>query len=318
MIVVTNGGPAFAAPPKAAPKGPSAASKTYDEAGRALAAGNYEAALALYAKLPNVEARRGAALALEKLGRREEAIAEYQKFISGAPASLDEQVQAARGRVAELTAARTVKVRVVTTPPGASIEVAGQPASGKTSPAELELKPGKYVIRATHPGSNQAAREIEVVASTPQEVSIELTPLSVTGSSVIPASWLSTAAAPHPPPTTSPTTPASPEAAPPPAPGIERLGAPIATGSAAVVAFGAGIFFGLSALSKSSDYDSNPTEKGRADGQSAAAMSTVGLTAGAILGAVTVVLLLTMPPADGPAKSAATSGLRRDGLRLRF
>ncbi|CAN5921941.1 hypothetical protein BH11MYX4_BH11MYX4_46440 [soil metagenome] len=316
MIVVANGGPAFAAPPKAAPKGPSAASRTYDEAGRALAAGNYEAALALYAKLPNVEARRGAALALDKLGRREEAIAEYEKFISGAPASLDEQVQAARGRVAELSAAKAVKVRVVTTPPGASIEVAGQPASGKTSPAELELKPGKYVIRATHPGSNQAAREIEVVASTPQEVSIERTPLSATGSSVIPASWLSTAAAPHPSPTTAGTP--SPEAAPAPAPGIERLGAPIATGSAAVVALGAGIYFGLSALSKSSDYDSNPTEKGRADGQSAAAISTVGLTAGAILGAVTVVLLLTMPPADGPARSAAASGLRRDGLRLRF
>lgn len=312
-VLLANGGAAFAAPPKPAPKAlpaPPAATKSYDEAQRQLAAGNYEAALALYAKLSNVESRRGAALALDKLGRTDEAIAEYQKFISSAPPAQQEQTNTARARVVELTAAKTVKVRVVTTPPGATIEIAGQPASGKASPVDVDLSPGKHVVRATIAGHNPASREIEV-GSSPQEVSLELTPIGTGPVVAIPASVSNAGAING--PAMSPT----PRGEPKPAPGIERLGAPIVTGAVGALALGAGVVFGISALSKQSDYKSDPSEKRAASGDDAAALSTIGLTAGVILGAATVVLLLTMPPADAPAKSAS-SGLRRDGLRLRF
>ncbi len=310
-VLLANSSVAFAAPPKPAPKPPSAASKSYDEAQRQLAAGNYEAALALYAKLSNVESRRGAALALDKLGRTDEAIAEYQKFIAAAPPALQEQANTARARVAELSAARTVKVRVVTTPPGAAIEIVGQPPSGKISPADVDLPPGKHVVRATLAASNAASREIEV-GSSPQEVSLELTPIGTGPVLAIPAS-VSTAGAVNG-PAMSPT----PRAEPRPEPGIERLGAPIVTGAVGALALGAGVIFGISALGKQSDYRSDPSEKRAAAGDDAAAFSTVALTAGVILGAATVVLLLTMPPAADPPAKRASSGLRRDGLRLRF
>lgn len=312
LVMLGNGAAAYAAPPKGAPK-VSAAARSYEEAGRQLAAGNYEAALALYAKLPNIEARRGAALALDKLGRTEEAITEYQRFIAGAPAALEEQTKLARSRVAELSAAKVVKVRVVTTPAGAAIEVAGagQPLPPRTSPTELELAPGHYVVRATLAGTNPATRELDVVASTPQEVSLDLLPFTAAS---VASSSPSSAAAATAGPAMSPTPHREPTNAPP---GIERLGAPIATGAVAAIALGAGVFFGLSALSKKSDYDADPSEKRLAAGETAAAMSTISLTAGLVLGAATVVLFLTMPPADGPASSPKT-GLLRDGFRLRF
>ncbi len=258
-VLLANSSVAFAAPPKPAPKPPSAASRSYDEAQRQLAAGNHEAALALYAKLSNVESRRGAALALDKLGRTDEAIAEHQKFSAAAPPALQEQANTARARVAELSAARTVKVRVVTTPPGAAIEIAGQPPSGKISPADVDLPPGKHIVRATLAGSNAASREIEV-GSSPQEVSLELTPIGTRLVLAIPAS-VSTAGAVNG-PAMSPT----PRAEPRPEPGIECLGAPIVTGAAGALALGAGVIFGISALGKQSDYTSDPSEKRAAAG----------------------------------------------------
>lgn len=211
-VLLANSSVAFAAPPKPAPKPPSAASKSYDEAQRHLAAGNHEAALAL-----------------DKLGRTDEAIAEYQKFIAAAPPALQEPANTARARVAELSAARTVKVRVVTTPPGAAIEIVGQPPSGKISPADVDLPPGKHVVRATLAASNAASREIEV-GSSPQEVSLELTPIGTGPVLAIPAS-VSTAGA---------------------------------------LALGTGVISGISALGKQSDYRSDPSEKRAAAGDDAA------------------------------------------------
>lgn len=171
------------------------------------------------AKLSNVESRRVASLrvaarrgALDKLGRTDEAIAEYQKFIAAAPPALQEPVDADRHRA-----------------------------------------------RARHPGFGQHRRREERSGDEPDAA--------------------------------------------------RRAGA---------LALGAGVIFGISALGKQSDYTSDPSEKRAAAGDDAAAFSTIALTAGVILGAATVVLLLTMPPAADPPAKRASSGLRRDGLRLRF
>jgi tetratricopeptide (TPR) repeat protein len=313
-VILSSHAPAFAAPPKAAPKPPPAAkaappTKAYDDAVALFRAGNYEAALAAFNKLSNIEARRGAAFALEKLGRNEEAIAEFQKFIAGAPASLDDQVKAARTRIAELAATRPGKVRVITSPSGATIEVVGHAPFGKTTPADIELPAGKYIVRATLAGTLPAEREVDIAAGSSQEVSLELVPSKSAGSPS-PSSGAAAATAgpamnPTPPPTLAPR------------PGIERYGAPIVTGAVGALSLAAGVYFGLSALDKGSKYDSRPTQERRADAETTAAFSTTALTAAVILGVVTVVLLVTSPSADGGGKPAAAA-VRQDGLRIRF
>lgn len=308
VVLLISGSIAHAAPPKppkptpkTAPKPPpppvAPATKTYDEAVALSAAGNHEAALAIFRKLTVIEARRGAAEALDKLGRADEAVADYEAYIAGAPSSADDRVRAARARVAELKATKTSKVRVVTVPPGAVIEVAGQPAS--RSPVDLDLPAGKHLVRASVSGGEPVTREVEVVAGAPlQEVKLDL---AATPS----ATPIARAR-----PVDAPTTPG-----PAPADGIDRLGAPIVTGALGALSLGAGIYFGLSALQKKSSYDDNPTESRLASAETAAALSTAGLVGGVVLGAVTVVLFLTTPAAtDGPSKAA----IRANGLQLRF
>ncbi len=309
FVLLSSSSLAHAAPPKppkpsakTAPKppAPAPATKSYDEAVALSAAGNHEAALAIFRKLTLIDARRGAASALDKLGRTDEAVAEYEAYIAGAPPSADEHVRAARARVAELRAVKR-KVRVVTVPPGATIEVAGQPAS--KSPADLELSVGKHLLHASLAGSEPATREVEVLpGAPPQEVKIDLdpavaaTPIAPAGSAQASTTATATAAA----------------AAPPQ--GIDSLGAPIVTGTLGALSLGAGIYFGLSALTKKSAYDDNPSESRLASAETAAALSTAGIVGGVVLGAVTVVLFLTTPAVDGPSKAA----IRANGLQLRF
>jgi tetratricopeptide (TPR) repeat protein len=299
-----------AAPPKAAPPAPkaTASTKAYDEGVALFRADNYEGALAIFKKLTTIEARRGAAFALDKLGRTDEAIAEFEAFIAGAPASLDDQVKAARTRVAELVAAKAKaqKVHVVTVPPGATIEVEGVPGQSGKSPIDLDLPPGKHVVRATLAGNQPAEQEIVVTAgSSVPDVHLDLAPTSAGLDSLelVPPLPRGSSDLPLPAPSQ---------------PGVDRLGAPILTGVLGGLSFGAGVYFGLSALNKKSDYDAQPTPANLADAETDAAFSTAGLAAGAVLGVVTVVLLLTTPSGDSaPAKSGATS-VRSNGLRVRF
>ena len=308
FVLLSTGSIAHAAPPKppkpsakTAPKppAPAPATKSYDEAVALSAAGNHEAALAIFRKLTLIDARRGAASALDKLGRTDEAVAEYEAYIAGAPPSADEHVRAARARVAELRAVKR-KVRVVTVPPGATIEVTGQPAS--KSPADLELSVGKHLLHASLAGSEPATREVEVLpGAPPQEVMIDLDP-------AVAATPIAPAGSAH-----ASTTTAAAAAAPPQ--GIDSLGAPIVTGTLGALSLGAGIYFGLSALTKKSAYDDNPSESRLASAETAAALSTAGIVGGVVLGAVTVVLFLTTPATvDGPSRAA----IRANGLQLRF
>lgn len=305
------------APPKPTPATP-ASTKAYDEGVALFRAGSYEAALAVFKKLTNIESRRGAAFALEKLGRNEEAIAEFEAFIAGAPASLEDQVKAARTRVAELSATRKAKIHVVTTPAGATVDVAGHPSAHGTSPVDLELPPGKHVVRATLVGNDPAEREIEVTAgSTVQEVRLELAPAkTATAAPVVAPAPLQDATATGPQGGAGMAPDGTPR--PPAKPGIERMGAPILTGVLAGLSLGAGVYFGLSALSKKSDYDKEPTEARLADGENDAALSTAALGAGVVLGAITVVLLLTSPSADNTPPKGPAASIRGNGLNVRF
>jgi tetratricopeptide (TPR) repeat protein len=293
--------PVPAAAPKPKPAAPAAPSstKTSDEANALLRAGNFEAALALFRKITTSEGRRGAALALDKLGRSEEAIAEYEAFIAGAPASQDEDIKAVRARVAELKAPKKASVQIVTVPAGATIDVVGQPAPSGTSPVQLELPVGKHVVRATLPGSEAAEREFEVaVGSTVQVVRLDLTPSNVGVSAPAAVTAL------------------QPLSGPPQQSGVERLGAPIITGALAGLSLGAGTYFGLRALSKQSDYKDLPSGNGLAEAETAAGLSTAAFVAGALFTVVTVVLLLGNPSAvDVPSKNGAASA---KGLRVRF
>lgn len=311
LVVVLNASTVLAAPRKP-PRASATAqsSKAYDEGVALFRAGEHERALAIFKKLTSIEARRGAAFALEKLGRNEEAIAEFEAFIAGAPASLADQVKAARTRVAELSAARKGKVHVVTVPAGARIEVVGEPALKGTAPFDLELPPGKHVVRATLSGRDPAEREIEVVAAAPvQEVRLEL-------AAAKPAYDSLGLLPPAPPRAADQEEP--PSAPPPAAPDSDaaRYGAPIITGVLGGLSLGAGVIFGLSALSKKSDYDDAPTEANLADAETDAALSTVGIAAGVVFSAITVVLLVTNP-GDSASKDRAAA-IRHNGFRVRF
>lgn len=328
-IVATNAGPAAAAPPKkpppraapaakpapAAPPKPAPAAappapapSAYDEGVALFRAGNSEGALAIFKKLTTPEARRGAAFALEKLGRNEEAIAEWEAFIATAPPSAEDQVRAGRVRVSELAATRKGKVHVVTVPPGATIEVAGRSAPAGTSPVDVDLPPGRHVLRATLAGNEPAEREVDVApGSTTQEVRLELAPAKNTASLLpVPGDLAAL------PPSTSPARPPAPPSA------AERYGAPIVTGLVGSACLAASAVFGLSAMKKNSDYEDAPTEQGLADAETDAALSTAALVGGLVLVTATVVLLVTKPSPSAPGPKPAAARIRPDGLRFHF
>ena len=282
--------PATPAAPAAKPADPKAlltsADKKSKDGDHAGALADYEAANAAKA---SPEAQLGVAKSLDALGRFPEAVTAYEKLVADNPAAMKTQVEDAKKRV-EAIKAMPAKVNVVTTPTGASITVDGsQTPLPETTPAEIQLAPGKHTIRVAAEGYEPQEKEVDATYGGKPKVEIEL---------------VKKAEPPAAPPPVTPDqpVPTSPTPAPPPEP---RSKVPAyVTGAVAIVAAGVGTGFGIKALQQSSDFEKNPTTKKADDGENNALVADMMFGIAITFGVTSAVLFLS---SDAPASAKAQS-----------
>lgn len=285
----------------AAPAGPTPAQlreakKHYEDGEKKYKAGEYAAALKEFEAADSIkgtpQTARFLGLCHDGLGHYPEAVTWYEKFLNEPPktptaaqqANLDE----IRGRVAKIKALPG-KVHIETTPAGATVMVDGQ-AQTQPTPADIEVPPGKHVIRLSLEGRIPQDKEIEVAFASKQDLQAELE---------------AKPPPPAPPPPVTPPPPPPQPATPPPPPPEERSKVPAyVTGGLAIAAAGVGTVFGVMALGDKSDFDkepnTSPKKKGFADdGDNHALIADMAFAAALTLGITSVVLFVTKdePPA---------------------
>lgn len=278
------------ADPKAAAADPKTDPRAkYNAAVKKFEGGDYAGALADFQELDAIkstpQSTRYIALAQDKLGRFAEAVAAYEKFVAS-PGKLTKEAEEARKRVEEIKK-MPGKLHVETTPPGATITVDGK-TSG-TSPAEIELAPGKHVVRVELAGYLPLDRDVEIGYGAKQDVKAELE---------------AKPAEPPPPPVAAEPPPEPEKPAPPPAPPQtpkSKLPAFI-TGGIAIAALGVGIGFGAAALGKQSEFNSNPKASTADEGENFALVADMMFGVAITLGVASAVLFFTKD--DDPAAPA--------------
>lgn len=254
------------------------------------------------------------ALCQDNLQHYPSAVASFEKFIAESPAKTKtekDQVAEAQKRV-EAIKALPGKIHVTMTPGtagvavdppataakadgtnGASAHVAASAATTESSGpahADLDLAPGKHVLRVTADGYETTDKEVDVTYGTKQDVNVDLVKK----------------AEPPPPPPPPPVVAEAPVPAPeppPPPPAEPRSKVPAyVTGAVAIVAAGIGTGFGISALSQSSDFDKNPTSSTADTGENNALIADMMFGVAITFGVTSAVLFLT---SDDPAPAAA-------------
>lgn len=232
---------------------------------------------------PSPEAARLVAAAEDNLGHYPEAVAAYERFLADVPAKLKAEGEDAKKRV-EAIKALPGKVKLESVPSGASVVVDDKPHD-KPTPTELELAPGKHTIKVSADGKEPEARELDIAFASTQELKLELKD------------------APTPPPAPVPVAAPPPKAAePPPPPPEPRSKIPAyVTGGVALVAAGFGTYFGIRALSQSSDFDKTPTVELADDGENNALLADMMFGVAITFGVTSAVLFLSD---DGPEKTA--------------
>lgn len=147
----------------------------------AYARGNVDVALEEYRRaqslVPNANLpHRYEAEALVSLGRFEEAIAAYEKYLLIKPDVSDaEQV---RARIEELRARRKARAVVQSTPPGATVFVDGAAQSSGATPTTIEVSPGPHRFVLRREGFADAAVTTVAPAGGSVDVAAELVRLA--------------------------------------------------------------------------------------------------------------------------------------------
>lgn len=239
--------------------------------------------------------QRYIALSHDNLQHFAEAVTAYEKFIAENPAKSKDQVEEAKKRV-EAIKALPAKVKVESTPPGASIVIDGAQAPyDKVTPVEIELGQGKHTLLIGAEGFENATKEVEVAYGSRQDVKVEL---------------LKKEAAPPPAPPVVAEAPATAPPPPPPPPEPRSKVPAYVTGAVAIVAAGVGTGFGIKALGQSSDFDKNPTTKKADDGENNALVADMMFGIAITFGVTSAVLFLSN---DSPstAKAAPTSNVAK-------
>ncbi len=278
----------------AKPADPKALTKSGDTK---LKAGDFAGALADYeaadAAKPTAELAFAIGECHEKLFKLREAVVAYERFLAATPvpAKLKDKVEPTQKRVAEIKG-MSGKVHLESGPPNASILVDGKPSPEKT-PTDIDLPSGKHTIRIEAEGYESAEREVDVQYAAKQDLSIELE---------------KKAPPPAPPPPVVAEAPKPAPAPPPPPPPPPSKVPAYITGGIAVAALGIGTGFGIAALSKSSDFKTNPTTDTADAGENAALVADMCLGVAITFGVTSAVLFLTKDPpkqaSTGPAKVA--------------
>jgi hypothetical protein len=289
--------PATGAAPAAKPADAKPAAAKPGDAKALFAAGEKKFKAADYAgALADFEASNAAKAApetdryvgqsLDNLGRFQEAVAAYERFLANVPAKMKDQGEETKKRV-EAIKAMPGKVHVETTPAGATVAVDGQPPGPSATPTDLELAPGKHTVKLVAEGYEPADKELDVTYASKQELKTELT---------------KKAEPPPPPPPPVVAEPTPPPAPPPPPPPPEpRSKVPAyVTGGVAIVAAGVGTAFGLKALSQSSDFEKTPTTQLADDGENNALIADMMFGIAITFGVTSAVLFLSN---DAPANA---------------
>jgi len=289
--------PADTKPGDAKPADPKALLASGD---KKLKAGDHAGALADYeasnAAKASPEADRGIAVCQDKLGKLPEALVAYERFLANVPAKMKTEGDEAKKRADEIKA-MPGKVHVEANAQKATYVLDGKAdpnaPEGKPLPADLELPAGKHSLKVQAEGYETTDKELDVQAASKQDVKLEL----VKKSEPVP---------PPPPPVVAE---APTQAAPPPPPPPEpRSKVPaFVTGAVAIVAAGVGTGFGISALSKSSDFKDNPTTKTADDGENNALVADMMFGIAITFGVTSAVLFLS---SDAPQTAKAAPKAR--------
>lgn len=256
------------------------ARKAYAAGEKAFADGNYSAAHDNFSKadglIPSPHAKYWIAKSLDKQDKTEEAIAAYETALADADASRlgDEKLLDARTRLDELKAKLVATITVVTTPPGATVLLDGNPEAGVT-PLTLKLAPGAHKVTLNVSGFE--TKELDVVAKGGDkgEQRVDLV-----------------AKAPPPPVAPAPVVETAPPPPPPPPPAEKRSMVPAyvtlgIAGAGAVV----GTIFGLKALSAKSEFKDHPTTGNADDTERNALIADMAFGVAITLGVTGIVLL---------------------------
>jgi hypothetical protein len=247
---------------------------------------DFEASLAIKAE-PSTQ--RYIAVSHDNLQHYPEAAAAYEKFIADNPPKMKDQVEEAKKRV-EAIKAMPGKVKVETTPPGASIVIdTAQTPYERVTPVEIELAPGKHTLLIGAEGFENTTKEIEVSYASKQDVTAELVKKE--------------APPPPPPPPVVAEKTEAPAPPPPPPPPEPRSKVPAyVTGAVAVVAAGVGTAFGIKALNQSNEFENRPTTKKADDGENNALIADMMFGIAITFGVTSAVLFLSN---DSPSSAKA-------------
>jgi len=223
------------------------------------------------------QAQRYIGVCQDNLGHYPEAIAAYEKFLTNVPAKQQAQGEELKKRVAMIKA-MPGRVHVETTPAKASMSVDGKP--GASTPADLDLAPGKHTLHFEFASYAPADKEVDVTFASHQDLKLELV--------------ANPSATPTVPPVVAAVRPPTPSTT--DAPGAKTRSHTfvpmIVTGSLAVVAAGVGGVFGILALLDKGDFNSNPNLAAADSGETKTLVADIAFGAAFTLGVTTLALFL--------------------------
>jgi hypothetical protein len=281
------------AQPSAAPAGNPR--ELYKSGETKFKAGDYAGALvdfqAVDSLKPTPQAARFVGLCQDKLGHYPEALAAYERFLANVPPKLAKEGDEIHKRVDEIKG-MPGKVRIETSPPGAAVAIDGKPQAQPT-PLDVDLPAGKHTVHVSAEGREPQDREVEAVAASHTDLSLQLAPSAPLAPPPPPAD---VAAAPPPPP---------PSAPPPPPPEAHSKLPAFITGGLAIVGAGIGTAFGVVALNDQSKFNKTPTNSTADTGENHALICDMAFGVAITLGVTSAVLFLTND--EAPAKTGVTS-----------
>ncbi len=260
-----------------------AAKKHYSDGKKKLDAKDYDGALTEFRAANDLMAapvtEQKMALCLDQLGRTQEAIAEYELFLSHADQDKQKDlISESRDRLNALKNT-PLPVRVSSDPPKSTVEVDGAAQIGVT-PLDAKLTPGHHKIRVTALGYEPAEQELDVK---PGDKLPDMSFTLVKKAEPMPI--------PMPPPTAPPPTAATTGSEQPAGP-RSNVPAYVTLGIAGAGAI-VGVIFGVKALNDKKAFDDGPTSTKADDAERNALIADMAFGVAITLGVTGTVLLLS-------------------------
>jgi tetratricopeptide (TPR) repeat protein len=241
---------------------------------------------------------------LDALGKYQDALEWYQRFLSHVPPRWGSQGTAIRQRVAEIKLLPG-KVHIESNPPGALVSVDGHDRAVST-PAVVDLPPGPHKIKLSQTGRSTAEKAIDVAFASSQDVTLRLDELAPPPEQNADPGAAAAAAVPGAGEETPAATPNDVNTPPAAQGGGRNKRVPAyLTAGVGVLAAGTGAAFGVVALNDKKLYDANKTPENATRRDQDALISDVAFGVAVVAGVASLVLFLTAkddpppPSADG-------------------